>query len=96
MDGATREVGVRFQNREEAAALIKQNSRIYAAEVAPGTEVKYTLDPKRHAWVQVVKGAVAVNGHRMEHGDGAGLTDESLLTLRGENSNGEILLFDLS
>ncbi len=51
-----------------------------------------TLAPGRHAWVQVTRGSFAVNGAALETGDGAAISDEAELTLKGE---GEALLFEL-
>jgi redox-sensitive bicupin YhaK (pirin superfamily) len=53
------------------------------------------LDEGRHAWVQVVRGAVTVNGTPLGEGDGASVSGETALGIRaGEDS--EIILFDLA
>ena len=51
------------------------------------------MAPGRHAWVQVLRGGVSVNGESLQAGDAAALSGESGLTAEGE---GEILLFDLA
>ena len=53
------------------------------------------LDPKRKAWVQVVRGKVRVNGQDLAAGDAVGLQDEKVLKIeRGENA--EVLVFELA
>jgi redox-sensitive bicupin YhaK (pirin superfamily) len=52
------------------------------------------LDPKRKAWVQVVRGRIEVNGHRLVAGDALGLEQESRLRL-AEGEQAEVLVFDL-
>jgi quercetin 2,3-dioxygenase len=54
-----------------------------------------SLDPKRRAWVQVVRGKVDVNGRQLDAGDALGLEGESKLELaRGDKA--EVLVFDLA
>jgi redox-sensitive bicupin YhaK (pirin superfamily) len=45
-------------------------------------------------WVQVARGAVALNGQHLAAGDGAAIDDETTLALRAETP-AEVLLFDL-
>ena len=53
------------------------------------------LDPKRRAWVQVVRGQVVVNGQRLATGDALGLEHESSLRIGG-GEQAEVLVFDLA
>ena len=50
--------------------------------------------PSHHAWVQVVKGEVDLNGTTLKASDGAAISDETLLKIRA-SKDAEILLFDL-
>jgi redox-sensitive bicupin YhaK (pirin superfamily) len=43
----------------------------------------------------VAKGEVELNGHKLHQGDGAAISDEKNLTLRG-TKDAEVLLFDLA
>jgi redox-sensitive bicupin YhaK (pirin superfamily) len=54
-----------------------------------------SLDPKRKAWVQVVRGRLDVNGQYLAAGDALGLEGESRLELR-RGTNAEVLVFDLA
>jgi hypothetical protein len=56
--------------------------------------VKHTLKPERHAYVQVAKGSVTLNGEKLETGDGAAISAENALELKGVKE-AEVLVFDL-
>lgn len=79
----------------EGTVRIDQDASLWIARLAPGADAQLSLDPGRHAWVQVARGAVAVNGIELAEGDGAGLSEESAvdLTARGP---AETLIFDLA
>ena len=53
------------------------------------------LDPKRKAWVQVVRGKVAVNGQPLGPGDALALEQESKLKI-SDGENAEVLVFELA
>jgi redox-sensitive bicupin YhaK (pirin superfamily) len=72
------------------------DARVHAALLAEGEEVRHPLAAGRHAWVQVARGTVEVNGTVLEAGDGAALSDEAAVTLRGRGGVAEVLLFDLA
>lgn len=87
----------RLASRDAAdgAAKINQNAELYATILQPGEEITYTLKPGRHAWVQVVKGSFTLNGKTLDRGDGAAISDETILTLQADAET-ELLLFDLA
>jgi quercetin 2,3-dioxygenase len=74
-------------------AVIRQQARLYVAELGRGDRVTHTLAPGRHAWVQVVRGHVMVNAHELSEGDGGAISDEQEVTVSGA---GEVLLLDLA
>jgi redox-sensitive bicupin YhaK (pirin superfamily) len=78
------------------ATSINQDARVYVTEVSPTQNVTHVLAPDRHAWVQVVRGEVSLNGHLLQEGDGAGISGERELIVRGSDGGGELLLFDLA
>lgn len=79
------------------AAVINQQAWVYVSEVGPDDQVTHALEPARHAWVQVVRGAIAVNGCALSEGDGAAISDEQQITVTARGpEGGEILLFDLA
>ena len=52
------------------AAVINQDAQVFVAELAKGDEVAHKLGLQRHAWLQVIRGTVAVNGATLQTGDG--------------------------
>jgi hypothetical protein len=78
----------------EGATTIQQDARVYATLLEPGEEVTHALGRDRHAWVHVARGAIALNGTAMAAGDGAGVSEESNITLAAREPS-EVLLFDL-
>jgi quercetin 2,3-dioxygenase len=78
------------------ATTINQDARLYVAELAQGESVTQPLALKRHAWVQVMRGAASLNGQTLAEGDGAAVSEERELVVRGDGpQGGEVLLFDL-
>lgn len=76
------------------AVKINQDTNLYASVLRAGEKVEYTLQPNRYAWLQVARGAVQLNGVDLVAGDGAGVTNETVLEITGK-ADSEILLFDL-
>jgi len=56
--------------------------------------VEHELSNGRDAWLQVAAGSVKVNDNALKQGDGAGIRQESKITITAEEP-AEILLFDL-
>jgi redox-sensitive bicupin YhaK (pirin superfamily) len=79
----------------DGSLTIHQDVRVYAAELADGATAELALAPGRHAWVQVARGAVQLNGQALREGDGAAVSDEPGLALRAQGS-AEVLVFDLA
>ena len=79
----------------EGSVRIRQDNEIYATVLAPGETVKHALKPERHAYVQVARGSVTLNGKTLETGDGAALSAEKAVELTGVK-DAEVLLFDLA
>lgn len=77
------------------SVTVQQDARLYAALLEPGAEVRHEPAAGRHAWLQVARGVVALNGQELAQGDGAAVSDELSLTITGRES-AEILLFDLA
>jgi len=79
----------------QGSIVFHQDVAIYASVLGEGDAVEHRVAPGRAAWLQVARGAVVVNGQRLEEGDGAALVDEAVLAIRGA-SESEVLLFDLA
>jgi len=76
----------------EGSVSIHQDVTLYNA-IVEGSELRHEFAPNRYGWLQVARGSVEAGGQTLQAGDGAAISGESALTLRG---NGEVLLFDLN
>jgi hypothetical protein len=79
----------------DGSVKIHQDAKLFVTLLAPGEEVRHALAAKRHAWLQVAKGEVQLNGQTLQQGDGAAISDEKALTIKG-TKEAEVLLFDLA
>ena len=79
----------------DGALDIHQDVRLYAARLDAGARVAHSLAEGRHAWIQVARGVVTLNGEPLEAGDGAAVSRETRLGLSA-NTASELLLFDLA
>jgi redox-sensitive bicupin YhaK (pirin superfamily) len=79
----------------EGSITIKQDARVFATLLEPSQQVVHGLKPNRHAWVQVARGAIELNGKPLNQGDGAAVSEEQTLTLVGQEP-ADVLLFDLA
>lgn len=78
----------------DGSLVIHQDAAIHASILSPGHTLSHDLRAGRGAWVQVVAGALAVNGQVLSAGDGVAIENEPAVTLASENG-AEIVLFDL-
>ena len=74
------------------AVKVHQDVRLFATVLEDET-VRHELEPGRHAWIQVARGSIQVNGKSLEAGDGVAVSEEKAVELTG---SGEALLFDLA
>jgi redox-sensitive bicupin YhaK (pirin superfamily) len=79
----------------EGSLLINQDAKVFLASLERGKRVTHDLSAGRHAWLQVLRGQVALNGQVLETSDGAAVTQESALEIDA-TSDAEVMLFDLS
>src|SRR5262245_396154 len=86
---------VASRDAAEGSLLIHQDARIFLCTIDEGMYVRHTLDGSRHGWLQVLRGAVRLNGHDLKAGDGAAVSEEGLLTIQAR-SDAEVMLFDLA
>ena len=89
--GKLRLIGSR--DGRDGSLTVGQDIAIYASVLEAGEEVRHSLAPDRHAWLQVAEGELEVNGNRLGEGDGAAVTDEDDLEIAGKGA--EFLLFDM-
>jgi len=80
---------------KDGSVKINQDARLYVTLLKPGEEVSHDFAKNRHGWLQVAKGSVEVAGQALTQGDGAAISDEQKLTIKGAKDS-EVLLFDLA
>ena len=79
----------------DGSVKIRQDNDLYATVLGAGRTVKHDLKPGRHAYVQVARGSVTLNGSKLDEGDGAAISNEKAVQLAGVK-DAEVLLFDLA
>jgi redox-sensitive bicupin YhaK (pirin superfamily) len=80
---------------EQGSVKINADAKLLVTKLASGESLPIALDPTRYAWLQMAKGAATLNGTALHSGDGAGITNETALTLQAAEE-AEVLLFDLA
>lgn len=80
---------------ELADMQIQQDVSVYATIIGKGQSVRHELRPGRHAWIQVARGTVTVNGAELNAGDGAAISGDAQLEMTALE-HAECLLFDLN
>jgi hypothetical protein len=86
---------VASRDGREGSLKIHQDVSVYNTLLKGGETVEHWLELGRHAWLQVVKGAVELNGNKLSAGDGASVSEESALTISAVDDS-EVILFDLA
>ncbi|HEY8357921.1 MAG TPA: pirin family protein [Ramlibacter sp.] len=79
----------------DGSVLIHADARMYAGLFDGAESATLTLDPRRQAYVHLVRGELTVNGSKLSAGDAAKLQGESRLTL-ADGKDAEVLVFDLA
>ncbi len=79
----------------DGAVVIQQDAELLAARLKAGARATHALAAGRHAWLQVARGTVEVNGVKLGAGDGAAVSDTGALNISAL-SDSEFLLFDLA
>jgi quercetin 2,3-dioxygenase len=79
----------------QAPVTIHQDANLYITRLNDGQQTKHVLKPGRHAWAQVSRGTVTLNGVELKAGDGAAISDESEVRVEATKPS-EVLLFDLA
>jgi len=80
---------------KDGSVKINQDASLYVSLLKPGEEVSHEFAAGRFGYLQVARGAVEVNGKKLTQGDGAAISEEKKLTIKGAEDS-EVLLFDLA
>jgi quercetin 2,3-dioxygenase len=79
----------------DGSVVIHQDASLYDASLRSGDRVTHELAKNRRGWVQILRGAVEVNGKAAGAGDGVALEDEAAVSVTSRVDGSEVLLFDL-
>ena len=79
----------------DGSLTINTDASVQLAKLDAGAVIEHPLAEGRHAWLQVLRGAVRLNGERLETSDGAAVSDERLLRIEADEA-AEVMLFDLA
>jgi hypothetical protein len=85
---------VASRDGRDGSVTVHQDVAIHAGRLPRASDVVHALAHGRHAWIQVARGAVVVNGVALVQGDGLAASDEKELAIRA-TEDAEVLLFDL-
>lgn len=79
----------------EGSVGIHQDARIHACQLVRGQSMAFEVRPERHAWVQIARGELSMNGKTLRAGDGASTSEAGWLKLDAAR-DAELLIFDLA
>jgi len=77
------------------SVMLHSDAALYAGLFDGNESAELVLGPARKGYVHLIRGALEVNGHRINAGDAVLLEHESRIKL-GNGSNAEVLVFDLT
>jgi len=80
----------------EGSIVIHQDAEIYDSLLGGGKSGTHTLRGGRRSWVQVVGGAVEVNGSPAVAGDGVAVENEAQVSITAHAGGAQVLVFDLA
>jgi quercetin 2,3-dioxygenase len=83
------------QDGRDGSGKIHQDASLYATLLKAQETIDYNVQPDRKIWIQVLAGALSVNGHNLQPGDGLASENETALHIASAQDNTEILFFDL-
>ena len=86
---------VASRDGRQGSVSVNQDVDLYSGLFKAGEGTRLDLRPGRHAWIQVARGEVTVNGETLHQGDGAAVSDESTLEITS-TADAEVLVFDLA
>lgn len=83
------------EDGRDGSVTVHQDIAVLSIVLKAQERASYELGAERHAWAQVVRGRVELNGVVLNAGDGAAISEEVTLELASASVT-ETLLFDLA
>lgn len=80
----------------DGSVRIHQDTDLYGSRLAPGDSVTHSFRQRRKGWLQVARGALALDGLTLEAGDGVAIAEEQAVTITSAEDGAEVLLFDMA
>lgn len=93
LDGGLRVIA--SPDGRDGSLTLNQDVSIFAGRLPANQKANHTLANGRHAWVQVARGKVQLNGKELSAGDGAAISEEAAVSITAVEP-AEVLLFDLA
>lgn len=82
-------------NGRDGSVKMRQNAEIFFGQISAGQSIAHNTTPTlSHAWIQMIKGSIALSDQVLHAGDSASFDNESLHLLA--ESDAEFLLFLLA
>ena len=79
----------------QGSVQINANAALYAGLFDGAESAELALDPKRKAYVHLIRGSLDVNGTSLTAGDAAAIAGEARIAL-SQGRDAEVLVFDLA
>lgn len=79
----------------EGSISIHQDASLLTTNLAAGKAVTHVVASERHAWIQVARGTVRVNGETLATSDGAAISGAGDVRIEAVE-DAEVLVFDLN
>lgn len=86
---------VASRDAAEGSLRIHQDARIYLGQLDAEATLQHQLAAGRHAWLQVLRGALTLDDVELGTSDGAAISEETTLAIQA-SEDAEIMLFDLA
>jgi len=80
---------------QEHSVKLYADAKLYSGLFDGDQKAELALDPKRKAYVHLIRGSLEVNGQALSGGDALFIQDETQLAITN-GKNAEVLVFDLS
>ncbi len=69
--------------------------RLWRSQPQPGTPLELPLQPNRQGWLQLIDGAITLDGQLLQRGDGLGFESAPGQTIVSSSTGADLLLFEL-
>jgi redox-sensitive bicupin YhaK (pirin superfamily) len=79
----------------KAAVAVRQDASIYATRLLNGETLDFVVERERHAWLQVARGSLIVNGTQLHAGDAVATSRPTELHVVATEAT-DALVFDLA